>query len=125
MAIPNKQIGWSNEANLLWYIAKELEQIKGQLNRLPSSPTTTTTTTQGQVYQFNGNGTGSFNLTCQGYGSTIAYSSAATLAVGVQLFSDNTLTTPYTHASDFKTYSDPTVWNVDSNGFITSISGTC
>lgn len=45
MAIPSKQIGWSNEANLLWYIAKELEQIKGQLNRLPASSTTTTTTT--------------------------------------------------------------------------------
>lgn len=49
MAIPNKQIGWSNEANLLWYIAKELEQIKGQLNRLPAGPTTTTTTTLGVI----------------------------------------------------------------------------
>lgn len=39
MAIPAKQIGWSQEAILLWYIAKELEQIKGQLR------TTTTTTT--------------------------------------------------------------------------------
>lgn len=46
MAIPSKQIGWSNEANLLWYVAKELEQIKGQLNKLsPTTPTTTTTTT--------------------------------------------------------------------------------
>ena len=27
MAIPNKQIGWSNESNLLWQIAKQLEYL--------------------------------------------------------------------------------------------------
>lgn len=29
MAIPSKQIGWSQESNLLWEIAKEIEQING------------------------------------------------------------------------------------------------
>ena len=27
MAIPPKQIGWSQEANLLWQISKQLEQL--------------------------------------------------------------------------------------------------
>lgn len=27
MAIPNKQIGWSNESNLLWQVAKQLEYL--------------------------------------------------------------------------------------------------
>lgn len=29
MSIPSKQIGWSQESNLLWEIAKEIEQING------------------------------------------------------------------------------------------------
>lgn len=44
MKTPNKQVGWSNEANLLWVISKQLEkliQLTGQI----SNPTTTTTTT--------------------------------------------------------------------------------
>jgi hypothetical protein len=43
MSVGNKQIGWSNEANLLWEVAKKLErliQVAG-----PASTTTTTTTT--------------------------------------------------------------------------------
>lgn len=43
MGIPNRQIGWSQEANLLWEIAKKFErliQIAG-----PNTTTTTTTTT--------------------------------------------------------------------------------
>lgn len=51
MSIPNRQIGWSNEANLLWYISKELEQIICQAACCSTTttstltPTTTTTTT--------------------------------------------------------------------------------
>jgi hypothetical protein len=50
--IPNRQIGWSNESNLLWYISSELEQIICQAacctttsTSSTSSTTTTTTTT--------------------------------------------------------------------------------
>jgi hypothetical protein len=42
MAIPAKQIGWSQEANLLWEISRQLErliQVTGG-----STPTITTTT---------------------------------------------------------------------------------
>lgn len=41
MAIPAKQIGWSQESNLLWQISKQLER----LIQVTSSITTTTTTT--------------------------------------------------------------------------------
>jgi hypothetical protein len=44
----NKQIGWSVEANLLWEINKQLDQlikITGALANASSSTTTTTTTT--------------------------------------------------------------------------------
>ena len=49
--IPNRQIGWSNESNLLWYISSELEQIICQAacctttSTSSTSSTTTTTTT--------------------------------------------------------------------------------
>jgi hypothetical protein len=40
----SRQIGWSQEANLLWYIIKELEKINSSLGK-PVTPSTTTTTT--------------------------------------------------------------------------------
>jgi hypothetical protein len=40
MGIPNKQVGWSNEANLLYEILKKLDQ----LIKVTASTTTTTTT---------------------------------------------------------------------------------
>lgn len=44
MAIPNKQIGWSGRANLLWAISKQLDILNTQMCTGPC-PTTTTTTT--------------------------------------------------------------------------------
>jgi hypothetical protein len=43
MAIPSKQIGWSNEANLLWGISKQLEQLIAVTSKLTTTTTTTTT----------------------------------------------------------------------------------
>jgi len=44
MAIPSKQIGWSQRANLLWQIAKQLESLTGVMGRnIPRTTTTTTT----------------------------------------------------------------------------------
>ena len=42
MAIPSKQIGWSNESNLLWEIAKEIEQINGIVGAGKSTGTSAT-----------------------------------------------------------------------------------
>lgn len=44
MAIPPKQIGYSNEANLLWEISRQLDRINSQMC-VGDCPTTTTTTT--------------------------------------------------------------------------------
>ena len=41
MGVPNKQVGWSTEANLLHQISKQLDQ----LIKITASLTTTTTTT--------------------------------------------------------------------------------
>jgi hypothetical protein len=53
MAIPARQIGWSQKSNLLWQISKQLEYLTGVLYKSTttttstssSSSTTTTTTT--------------------------------------------------------------------------------
>jgi len=47
MSIPARPIGQDPQSQMLWYIAKELEQIKGLLGKITTNtnPTTTTTTT--------------------------------------------------------------------------------
>jgi hypothetical protein len=45
MSIPNKQIGWSNEANLLHQISKQLERLIQVTAALTTTTTTTSTTT--------------------------------------------------------------------------------
>jgi len=51
MSIPNKQIGWGQEENLLWQISKELDRMISAMCTGPcpttttSSSSTTTTTT--------------------------------------------------------------------------------
>lgn len=37
MSIPNKQIGWSNESNLLWQIAKQLERLTDVTSKVSGS----------------------------------------------------------------------------------------
>lgn len=44
MAIPNKQIGWSEKANLLWEISRQLDRLNTQMCT-GGCPTTTTTST--------------------------------------------------------------------------------
>ena len=44
MAIPSKQIGWSNESNLLWNISKQIEILTGVMANRNTTTTTTTTT---------------------------------------------------------------------------------
>jgi hypothetical protein len=34
MSIPNKQIGWSNESNLLWYILKQLNKLTSVISKI-------------------------------------------------------------------------------------------
>lgn len=46
MAIPRKQIGWSQEANLLWEISRQLDRMLKTVCTSPCPTTTTTTTTE-------------------------------------------------------------------------------
>ena len=43
MSIPSKQIGWSQESNLLYQISKQLDQLIKVTSQLASTTTTTTT----------------------------------------------------------------------------------
>jgi len=43
MAIPSKQIGWSQRANLLWQISKQLQYLTSVMGRNITTSTTTTT----------------------------------------------------------------------------------
>lgn len=44
MGTANKQIGWSQEASLMWEISKELDQtLRVAGSKTPSTTTTTTT----------------------------------------------------------------------------------
>lgn len=43
MPIPSKPIGQDPQSQMLWYIAKELEQIIGLLGKMTITTTTTTT----------------------------------------------------------------------------------
>jgi hypothetical protein len=43
MSIPPKQIGWSNESNLLWQISKQLDELIKVTSALSTTTTTTTT----------------------------------------------------------------------------------
>jgi len=43
MAIPSKQIGWSNESNLLWEISRQLDQLIKVTSNLTTTTTSTTT----------------------------------------------------------------------------------
>lgn len=45
MSIGNKQIGWSNESNLMWEIAKKLERLIQIAGPAPITTTTTSSTT--------------------------------------------------------------------------------
>lgn len=45
MAIGNKQIGWSQESNLLWEISKQLDRLNSQMCTGPCPITITTSTT--------------------------------------------------------------------------------
>lgn len=45
MAIPNKQIGWSQQSNLLWEISRQLDRTIDFMCTGPCPTTTTTSTT--------------------------------------------------------------------------------
>jgi hypothetical protein len=86
MGIPNKQIGWSQESNLLWQISNQLDQLIKVTASLTTTtttsttvaPTTTTTTTASLTTTstttsglFSGTITWSFFDACTDIGGTV------------------------------------------------------
>lgn len=101
MAIPSRPIGQSAEADLLWNISKQLEQLIGQVgavvkNTAPITTTTTTTiaapTQYDETYATSGSNACNYNFA----GAITLYSASSTLDQGVSVFTDITLTTPFT-----------------------------
>lgn len=45
MSIPNRQIGWGTEENLLWQISKQLEYLTKVVYNIPNNTTSTSTST--------------------------------------------------------------------------------
>jgi hypothetical protein len=68
MAIPNKQIGWSEKANLLWEISKQLDRLNSQMCTGPCPTTTTTTTSSITNYNVEGCAGGNHVITYTGEG---------------------------------------------------------
>lgn len=95
MAIPSRQIGWGTEENLLWEIAKQLEQLtKVTYNIGKTTTTTSTTTTAYPSYPY----TGGFAFTsgadaCNSPITTMTvYSADATLVLNSYIYSNPDLT---------------------------------
>jgi len=44
MSIPNKQIGWSNESNLLWEVLFQLNKLRGNIVNACNRPSVTVST---------------------------------------------------------------------------------
>lgn len=49
MGIPNRQIGWSQESNLLWQISKQLDQTSCQLCNISGTSGITSATASGDI----------------------------------------------------------------------------
>lgn len=100
MAIPSKQIGWSQKANLLWNISKQLETLTKVMGNVtfpcPEAPTTTIDIYSQEltfpinfasmVLRCNGDDVGIYRYTGQ---------TANDMAELVQIFNANSETTVY------------------------------
>ena len=101
MAIPNRQIGWGTEENLLWQISKQLEYLTKVVYNIPnnttstSTSTTTTTTTAAPSYSYFSNySTVSQGSACYQAQDQFTIYSSSDIAQGVVMYTDEALTTP-------------------------------
>lgn len=61
MSIPNKQIGWSNESNLLWEVLFQINKLRGLINK---PPVTTSFDTTGVNFNLGPGCTYTFDIKC-------------------------------------------------------------
>lgn len=61
MSIPNKQIGWSQESNLLWEVLFQINKLRGLINK---PPVTTSVDTTGFNFNLPSGCTYTFDIKC-------------------------------------------------------------
>jgi hypothetical protein len=135
MAIRAKQIGWSQESNLLWQISYQLDrliQVAGGPYTTTSTSTSTTTTTTTAPPSFSVRYyMGSYDATTPCAGLPVSgnpnYSSTSNPLLLSQLFSDAALTTAtiMSNGGGYYTFSydsGVTLFSAEFTGFGTVIS---
>ena len=127
MAIPAKQIGWSQKANLLWNISKQLETLI-QVAGNSIAPTTTTTTTAAPYTEylalfllaepgapfpsaFPSTGFACAGWTNPAYSFYSVYAAESSIGSVTYLYADSGLTTPVVNTSPSVAYNTIAVVN--------------
>jgi hypothetical protein len=113
MGIGRKQIGWSNESNLLWQISSQLERLIQVTAALTTSttttvaPTTTTTTTTGGASSYTITTVGDKSPSCTVFGSTqTVYAASSNINSIVTFFTNPSLTTPFVGDTQYFVYTN-------------------
>jgi uncharacterized protein (TIGR02145 family) len=110
MAIPNKQIGWSGRANLLWAISKQLDILNTQMCTGPCPTTTSTTTTLPLTTTTSSSSSSSTTTTS----TTLAIPN---VVIGTQRWSTINLdVSTYRDGTPIPEVTDPTEWETLTTG---------
>jgi uncharacterized protein (TIGR02145 family) len=129
MAIPAKQIGWSQKANLLWQISKQLEiltQVAGN-SIAPTStttttvpPTTTTTTSSSSTTTTStstSTSTTTTTTTVSPTTTTTTTTAIPTVTIGTQVWmGENLDVTTYQNGDPIPEVTDPAAWAALTTG---------
>jgi len=93
MSIPNRQIGWSTESNLLWQVAKQIQRLSGVIanSGVPGSQDLESVTSIGYVTSFpiqSGSGVAAINpldnsigATLESYGAVVISTTGSTATI--------------------------------------------
>jgi len=129
MAIGNKQIGWSQEENLLWEISRQLDNMISVVCT-GYCPTTTTTTTLSYYTWLLYISSDSVEICNTTAPTTTYYTAESSLGIGVAFYNDPELTLPVSFVKPPPFVGlgglGSTIWGVNAAlGTIASNVGTC
>ena len=118
MAIPARQIGWSQKSNLLWQISKQLEYLTGVLYKgtttttsSTSSTTSTTTTASPTTTTTSTSSTTTTTTTASPTTTTTTTTGIPSVTIGTQVWMDRNLdVTTYQNGDVIPQVTDPTAW---------------
>ena len=127
MSIPPKKIGWSQKANLLWDISRELDRLNTQMCTGGCPTTTTTTTTTAPLVLINGTYYPGGCVPCEA-ACTVSefnlYTEQAcidTITVGCHIYSDLEGTTNAAEGYYISWSGPSSFFYIDANGLILNI----